>query len=90
MYVYKLEAKPERSGERREFTYAVDAAGTPKKFACFAGDTRVANVQVTKKVVELRRGRRSNARQSAPEVKITFVLNSDERARILSMLPTAD
>jgi len=90
VYVYKLEAKPQRSGERREFTYAVDATGAPKKFACFAGDTRVADVNVTKKVVELRRGRRSNAQQSAPETKTTFLLNSDERARILSVLPTAD
>lgn len=90
VYVYKLEAKPQRSGERREFTYAVDATGAPKKFACFAGDTRVADVNVTKKVVELRRGRRSNTQQSAPEIKTTFLLNSDERARILSVWPTAD
>ena len=38
VYVHKLEAKPERGGGRREFSYAVDINGTPKQFACFAGD----------------------------------------------------
>ena len=92
LYVHKLEAKAERSGTRREFSYAVDAAGQPKKFACFqiAGDTRAGNVTLTRKVVELKRSRRGVQSDAQVVTKTTFYLSANVRAGILSVLPTAD